>query len=148
MEDGVVGVAATVLFEDGFAEHLGGHLLVGGKVRGVSEAAVVVDGRVDGQAVRTAEVVVIGTVAGRDVDEASASVRRDEVGGEEPAGARAERMLVGERGEFVGRDGALNLVAAPAALLRDGFMPFGVFLKKLFVQMLISYSFCLPLLVQ
>ena len=61
-------------------------------------------------------------MAGRDVDKAGARVGGDEVGGEEPASARAERMLVGERGELVGGDGALDLVAArPAALLRDGF---------------------------
>ena len=122
VEDGVVGVALAVLFEDGLAEQLGGHLLVGGEVGGVGEAAGVVHGRVDGQALAAAEVVVVRAVAGRDVDEAGAGVGGDEVGGEEPAGAPAERMLVGERGEFVSGDGALDLIAArPAALLRDGF---------------------------
>ena len=72
VEDGVIGVAAAVLFEDGLAEHFRRHLLVGGQVGGVGEAAVVVDGRVDGQAVRAPEMVVVRAVAGRDVDEASA----------------------------------------------------------------------------
>ena len=122
VEDGVVGVAASVLFEDGLAEHLGGHLLVGGEVGGVGETAGVVHGRVDGQALGAAEVVVVRAVTRRDVDEAGAGVGGDEVGGEEPARARAEGVFVGERGEFVGGDGALDLVAAPpGAFLRDGF---------------------------
>ena len=69
VEDGVVGVALAVLFEDGLAEHLGGHLLVGGEVIGVGETAGVVHGRVDGQALAAAEVVVVRAVAGRDVDD-------------------------------------------------------------------------------
>jgi len=58
-------------------------------------------------------------VPGRDVDKAGAGVGGDEVGGEEPTGARAEGMLVGERGEFVGGDSAFNLITArPGAFLR------------------------------
>ena len=44
VEDGVVGVALAVFFEDGLAEHLGRHLLVGGQVGGVGETTGVVHG--------------------------------------------------------------------------------------------------------
>ena len=44
VEDGVVGVALAVLFENGLAEQLGGHLLVGGQVGGVGETTGVVHG--------------------------------------------------------------------------------------------------------
>ena len=49
VEDGFVGVAFAVFFEDGFADHFGGHLLLAREVVGVSERAIVIHGRIDGQ---------------------------------------------------------------------------------------------------
>jgi hypothetical protein len=50
-----VRVALAVFFENGFAEHLGGHLLLDRQIVRVRERAVVVDRRIDRQAVRAAE---------------------------------------------------------------------------------------------
>ncbi len=63
------------------------------------EAAAVVDGGEDGEAVLLAELVVVVAVAGGDVDESGAGVGGDEVGGEDFAGAVEEGVVVDETDE-------------------------------------------------
>ena len=116
VEDGVVGIALAVLFEDRFADHFSGQLLVARQVIGRRETAVVIDGRVDGQADLAAELIVLHAVAGGDVNEARARAVLDKARGEKASRARAEGMLVNQRRELLGAGGADDLVTAPAAL--------------------------------
>ena len=116
VEDGVVGLALAVLFEDRFADHFGGQLLFARQVIRRRETAVVIDGRVDGQPDLAAELIVLHAVAGRDVNEARARAVLDEARGKEASRARTEGMFVNQRRQFVGAGRADDLVTAPAAL--------------------------------
>ncbi len=116
-----VRVAFPVFFEDRLAEHVGRHLLIGRQIGGVSETAIVIDGRVDRQADARSEVVVFEAVAGGDMNKAGAGGIVDEfVAGEELAGALAERVLVFELGEVFAGEALDDLVAVPAAHFGDG----------------------------
>ena len=74
VQDGRVGVALAVFFQRGLADHLRRHLLFDGQIVGESEAAVVINGRINGQAVLASKLVVLQAVAGGDMDEAGAGV--------------------------------------------------------------------------
>ena len=47
VKHGFVGVALAVLFENGFADHLSGHLLFDGQFVRVRESPIVVHGRIN-----------------------------------------------------------------------------------------------------
>ena len=79
VQHGFVGVAFAVFFQNGFADHLGGHLLLDRQIVRVGELAVVIHRRINRQAVLRAEIVVFQAVAGRDVNEAGAGVAGDEI---------------------------------------------------------------------
>ena len=75
VENGLVGVALAVFFQNGFADHFRRHLLFDGQFIRVREAAVVIHGRINWQAVLASEIVVVEAVAGRDMDETRARCR-------------------------------------------------------------------------
>ena len=92
---GFVGFASTVLFENGLADQLRGHLCLTRQIIGVGEFAGVIDRRINGQAVLAAETVILQTVPGRDVHEPGAgAVLHKRIAGQHGAGLVDERMHV------------------------------------------------------
>ncbi len=120
VQHGLVRVALAVLFQNGLADHLVWYLLIERQIVRVREAAIVVHRRINQQAMRAAEVVVVLTVAGRNVNEACARIVRDEmVAGKKFSRAIAERMLIFELTEMLAVETADDLVTLPAAFLGD-----------------------------
>ena len=76
VQHGFVGVAFAVFFQNGFAEHFCGHLLLGGQIVRERKFSVVIHRRINRQAVRAAQIVVVLAVSGRDVNESRAGVAR------------------------------------------------------------------------
>ncbi len=118
MQHRFVGIAFAVFFQNGFADHLGGHLLLARQVVGVGEAAVIIHRRVDRQPVFATHIIVFQTVAGRDVDKAGARrVFHKIIAREQFSGALAKRMLIFETTQIGGIQRADNLMPRPTALL-------------------------------
>ena len=82
-------------------------------------SAIVIDRRVNGQAVLPAQIVVVQAVAGRDVDKTRAGVARDKIGREQFSRAIAKWVLVLSRCQLFNREGRFR-VTSPAAFLRHG----------------------------
>src|ERR1051325_2527634 len=120
MQNGFVSIALAVLFQNRFAEHLLRHLLFGRQIAGMSEFALVIDWRVDGQTVFQSEIVVIGAVSRGNMHEAgSGSVFDEGVAREKFSGAVAERMLIFELAEVFSIKTADDFVTIPTAFLCD-----------------------------
>ena len=82
MQHGFIGVTFAVFFQDGFADKLGGHLLVRRQIIGERKFAVVIHRRINRQTIGATEIVVVLTMAGRDMDKTRAGVAGDKIGGE------------------------------------------------------------------
>ena len=119
LQHGFVRVTLAVLFENGLADHAGGHLLGDGQFVGVGKRAVVIHGRINRQAVLASQIVVVQTVAGGDVNKTRAGVAGDELGGEQFASAIAKGVLVFHRRQLPGRQRRFRVIL-PAAFLRHG----------------------------
>ena len=81
VQHGFVGIAFAVFFQDGFAEHFGGHLLFRREIRRVGQPPSSSTGEYTGRPLARPEIVVVLAVAGGDVHKA-----RTGVGGHESAG--------------------------------------------------------------
>jgi hypothetical protein len=120
VDDGDVGVALAMFFENRFADHFLGHLIFARQVVRVGEFAIVIDGRIDRQADGTPEQIVLHAVAGCDVDETGAGGVIDEmIAGVKFADAFAEGMRVFELRNLVAGECAHDLVTFPTGFLHD-----------------------------
>ena len=87
-----------------------------------AKRAVVIDGRINGQPVLQAELIIFHAVAGCDVDESGAGGALDKrIAGVEFAGAIAERMLILDLLEMIGIECADDFVIIPMRFFGDGF---------------------------
>ena len=102
VQHGFVRVALAVLLQNGSCRAVSaGICCSSGRSFVCREFAVVIHGRIDRQAVTAAEIVVVQTVAGRDVDEARARVVRHEIDRPRNLPVRLhERMLILQPGEL------------------------------------------------
>ena len=121
LDDGFVGLAPAVFRQDLFTNQFVGNLLFLRQVCRTSEAAAVVHRRVDRQTVVASEIVVVLTVAGRDVHQTgTGAVVHKHVPGEQLAGAIAERVVVLKLLQLIPLHRAQNLeVPRPAAFFDD-----------------------------
>ena len=118
LQHGLVGLTLAILFEDGFAEQIGGHLLGHRQVVGVGKLAVVIHGAIDWQAVGAAEMIVIHAVPGRDVHEAGArAVLHKVITGKKIGRFVDEGMAILERADCLAGERFDFLGALPAARL-------------------------------
>src|SRR5262249_31835399 len=107
VQNGLVGFADAMLFQDRFAEHLGRHLLLEWQIVRVGETSVIVDGGIDRQATLHAEVIIFQAVAGGDVDETGTGNIIDErISLEKLSGPLTKRMLILESAELGGVEAA------------------------------------------
>ena len=115
---GFVGFASTVLFENGLADQLRGHLCLGRQIIGVGEFAGVIDRRINGQAVLAAEPVILQSVPGRDVHKPRAgAILYKRIAGQHWAGLVDERMHVTQLAQFRAGNFLERLDILPAARL-------------------------------
>ena len=117
MENGFVGIAFAVLFKDGFADHFSGHLLLARQIIRVRQATIVIDRRIDGQALLTPQIIVVEAVAGSDMDEAGAGVARNKIGGKCFASAITKRMPVFKQSQIALVQIAYYLIIGPSKFL-------------------------------
>src|SRR5438477_12804738 len=110
-----------MLFQNVFADHRFGHLLLARQVVRVSESAVVIHRRVDWQTVFAAQIIIIQPMSWRDMDESRASRALNKcIACIKLARPIAKRMLIFGAAQMVFVETSDNFVSLPSAFLRDG----------------------------
>src|SRR5690348_17294273 len=99
-----------MLFENGLADHLGGHLLLSWKIRCERKSTVIIHWRINRQTVFATELIVLQAMSGGDVHKSGARcIVNESIPCEELSGAVTKWMLVLELAEMVSIEAANNL---------------------------------------
>ncbi len=117
---GFVRIAFPVFLQNGFTNHLDWHLLGSGQIVGVGESSIIIHRRINGQAVRAPQVVIVQTVPGCDMHKSgSGGIVHERITREKFPGALAEWVLIFELGKMSAIQAAHDFIILPPTFFGD-----------------------------